>query len=275
MMSRRPTGILILVLAAAMMAEGASAEDKPADAPKPAEAAKPSAPQMQTPAPTPGPARARPQGAKPGTQSAAEQERMSYAVGVAFGRSLRQQGMMEFNFDKVVKGMADAYNRLPIDMSEEEYRALYGNFQREAITRMGKQRQKAAYDNKNAGDAFLAENAKKEGVVTLPSGVQYKVVTMGTGEKPTKEDTVTAHYRGSLIDGTEIDTTYTRNEPATFKVRTSIAGWQEALPLMPVGSKWEVYVPGELAYSMQGAGRLIGPNATLVFEIELLAINKS
>jgi FKBP-type peptidyl-prolyl cis-trans isomerase len=122
--------------------------------------------------------------------------------------------------------------------------------------------------------AYLAANAKKEGVTALPSGLQYKVIVAGTGEKPKATDRVTTHYRGTLIDGTEFDSSYSRGEPATFEVGGVIKGWTEALQLMPVGSKWQIVVPSELAYAERGAGEEIGPNATLLFEIELISIQK-
>ena len=126
--------------------------------------------------------------------------------------------------------------------------------------------------NKTEGDAFLAANKAKEGVVTLPSGLQYKIITAGTGPKPTLEQTVVCHYRGTLIDGKEFDSSYKRGQPATFPVKGVIKGWTEVLQLMPVGSKWQVFIPSDLAYGERGAGADIGPNATLVFEIELVAI---
>ncbi len=203
-----------------------------------------------------------------------ERERLSYSIGIAFGRSLIQQGMGELDFEKVLQGMRDSYERRELAMSEEEYRATYRGWQQHMTQRMGKTRQLAGLDNKMAGDAFMAENGKKEGVVTLESGLQYKILSAGTGEKPTATDTVTANYRGSLLDGTEIDNTWKRNQPATFDLKGAIPGWREAMQMMPVGSKWELYVPPQLAYSAQGAGALIGPNMTLIFEVELLSIKK-
>ena len=126
--------------------------------------------------------------------------------------------------------------------------------------------------NMKEGETFLAENKNKEGVVTLPSGLQYKVITAGAGPTPKLTDTVTTHYRGTLIDGTEFDSSYKRNQPATFQVNGVIAGWTEALQLMHVGSKWQLFIPANLGYGARGAGGKIGPNATLIFDIELLAI---
>jgi FKBP-type peptidyl-prolyl cis-trans isomerase FklB len=129
-----------------------------------------------------------------------------------------------------------------------------------------------AEKNKKEGEAFLAENAKKEGVVTLPSGLQYKIIQQGSGRKPKLTDEVTTHYRGTLLDGTEFDSSYKRGEPTSFPVNGVISGWTEALQLMPVGSKWQLFIPSNLAYGMRGAGGTIGPNAALIFDIELIAI---
>jgi FKBP-type peptidyl-prolyl cis-trans isomerase FklB len=132
--------------------------------------------------------------------------------------------------------------------------------------------QQVAEKNKKDGEAFLAANAGKEGVVKLPSGLQYKILTPGTGPKPSATDSVVCNYRGTLIDGTEFDSSYKRGQPATFGVGRVIKGWTEALQLMPVGSKWQLFVPAQLAYGDRGAGADIGPNATLIFEVELLSI---
>jgi FKBP-type peptidyl-prolyl cis-trans isomerase FklB len=134
------------------------------------------------------------------------------------------------------------------------------------------ERIKSVANNKAAGEAFLAANAKKPGVVTRPSGLQYKIIKDGTGKSPSKTDMVSTHYRGTSIDGKEFDSSYSRNEPAEFGVNQVIAGWTEALQLMKVGSKWELYIPSNLAYGPRGAGGAIGPDETLVFEVELLAI---
>lgn len=134
--------------------------------------------------------------------------------------------------------------------------------------------QKTAMKNKEAGEAFLAANKKKAGVVTLTDGLQYKIITEGKGQKPTATDTVTVHYAGKLIDGTEFDSSYKRGEPTSFPVNGVIAGWTEALQLMPVGSTWELYIPSNLAYGAYGAGPQIGPNEVLIFKVELLNVQK-
>ena len=130
-----------------------------------------------------------------------------------------------------------------------------------------------ADENRQQGEAFLATNAQVEGVVTLPSGLQYKIIREGTGKQPTASDTVTVHYRGTLIDGAEFDSSYSRGQPATFPVNGVIQGWVEALQLMKEGAKWQLFIPPELAYGERGAGRDIGPNATLIFDVELLTVN--
>jgi len=203
-----------------------------------------------------------------------DKDRTSYSIGIAFGRSLIQQGTSEVNLDLVVKGMTDAFSKKQLQLSEAEYRAIYAAFQKQAIGKMSHTRQIVALENQQAGQKFLDENKSKPGVILLPDGLQYRVIKSGTGPKPTDEDTISANYRGTLIDGTEFDSTYKRNQPATFKMRGTIAGWREALKLMPVGSKWEIYLPAELAYSKQSVGNTIGPNAALIFEIELLSIEK-
>ncbi|MBN2719919.1 MAG: FKBP-type peptidyl-prolyl cis-trans isomerase [Proteobacteria bacterium] len=138
----------------------------------------------------------------------------------------------------------------------------------------GRERMEKAARNRREGQAFLEENGKKEGVVTLPSGLQYRVIQEGGGASPGPEDRVTVHYRGTLLDGTEFDSSYSRKAPETFQVNGVISGWREALHLMPEGSRWELVIPSDLAYGSHGAGSRIGPNCTLVFEVELLSVNK-
>jgi FKBP-type peptidyl-prolyl cis-trans isomerase len=153
-------------------------------------------------------------------------------------------------------------------------RVTTSGFQARLRRKQAQARRTAEY-NKKEGAAFLAENAGKEGVVTLRSGLQYKILKAGDGRKPTVDDTVVCHYRGLLVRGTEFDSSYKRNQPATFKVSWVSPGWREALRLMPVGSKWQLFVPPPLAYGERGAGRDIGPNATLIFELELISIPDS
>jgi FKBP-type peptidyl-prolyl cis-trans isomerase FklB len=156
-------------------------------------------------------------------------------------------------------------------MSDDELNNTMAALQQEMTQKQMQERAKQADDNKKAGDAFLADNGKKDGVVTLPSGLQYKVVKPADGKKPTDADTVTCNYRGTLIDGTEFDKSQA-GQPATFQVGAVIPGFKEALKLMPVGSTWQFFIPPNLAYGDRGAGNVIGPNTTLVFEVELISI---
>jgi FKBP-type peptidyl-prolyl cis-trans isomerase FklB len=153
---------------------------------------------------------------------------------------------------------------------------LSANIYADTATGNSMSNEPAASSSKNtdAGAAFLAANAKKPGVKTLPDGLQYKVITEGKGEKPTLNDVVTVHYMGTLVDGKEFDSSYKRGEPATFPVAGVIAGWTEALQLMPAGSTWELYIPANLAYGEQGAPPVIGPNETLIFKVQLLSVKK-
>jgi FKBP-type peptidyl-prolyl cis-trans isomerase FklB len=157
-------------------------------------------------------------------------------------------------------------------MTEEEYKATMTALQKEMMEKQADAARKLAEKNKKEGEAFLAENGKKEGVVTLPSGLQYKVIQSGKGKTPKSTDTVETNYRGTLIDGTEFDSSYKRGQTATFPVNGVIAGWTEALQKMKEGDKWQLFVPSNLAYGERGAGREIGPNATLLFEVELIAV---
>ncbi len=157
-------------------------------------------------------------------------------------------------------------------MTEDQAKAALTEVQNEMRKKQQAQMQEAGEVNKKEGDAFLAANKGKDGIVALPSGLQYKILTAGTGPKPTVADTVVCNYRGTLINGTEFDSSYKRGQPATFPVSGVIKGWTEALPLMPVGSKWQLFIPAELAYGERSPGPEIGPNSTLIFEVELLSI---
>ena len=159
-------------------------------------------------------------------------------------------------------------------MTDAEAQAALAELQAEVRKKQDAEAQAAAEANMKEGEAFLADNKTKEGVVTLPSGLQYKILTPGTGPKPTASDTVVCNYRGTFINGTEFDSSYKRGQPASFPVGQVIKGWTEALQLMPVGSKWQLFIPPDLAYGQRGAGGAIGPNATLIFEVELLSIKE-
>lgn len=235
-------------------AQTASAPKPPAKkstattAKKPATAAKAAAPAMTT-----------------------EKDKLSYALGSDMGKRLKASNV---DVDPAVleRGMRDALTGAKPLMSEEEIRATISGAQKDLQQKQMAVAKELGDKNKKEGDTFLAENKGKEGVVTLPSGLQYKVVKNGDGPKPTPADTVVCNYRGTLINGKEFDSSYARNQPTSFPVNRVIKGWTEALQLMPVGSKWQLFIPPNLAYGERGAGTDIGPNSTLIFEVELLSI---
>jgi FKBP-type peptidyl-prolyl cis-trans isomerase len=201
-----------------------------------------------------------------------QKDKLSYDIGVDLGRNFKRDGI-DIDPDIVARGVKDVLSGGKLLMTEDEMRAVAMTFRAEMQKKLTQDGDMLAKDNKKAGDAFLAENKGKEGVVTLPSGLQYKIIKAGNGVKPALTNMVECQYRGTLINGTEFDSSYTRGTPATFKVSGVIPGWTEALQLMPVGSKWQLFVPSELAYGVRGAGSgEIGPNATLIFEVELLSI---
>ena len=200
-------------------------------------------------------------------------DKLSYTFGQNIGNSMKQQGI-DINPDVLAKGMQDAlFGKTPL-LSQSEMEEVLKAFQKQRLAKRAAVQKRLAKKNRKEGKAFLAENAKKPGVITLPSGLQYQVLTQGSGKKPQLTDEVTTHYRGTLIDGTEFDSSYKRGEPATFKVNGVIAGWTEALQLMKEGAKWQLFIPGKLAYGRKGSGSQIGPNATLLFEIELISVGK-
>jgi len=202
-----------------------------------------------------------------------EKDKISYGIGVSVARNFKQQGL-DVNLDVVFKGIRDDFAGGKLLMTEDELRTTLTTFQEELRRTQAHDRKIAADDNQKTGDTFRAENKKKEGVVALTDGLQYKILKAGTGKKPTENDTVEVRYTGTLINGTVFDKTDPGGPPATFGLKQIIAGWKEALQLMPVGSKWQLVIPPELAYGAQGMGRDIGPNSTLVFEVELLGIKQ-
>jgi FKBP-type peptidyl-prolyl cis-trans isomerase len=209
--------------------------------------------------------------ARAGDASALEmKDKVSYGLGVDIARSFELRGI-EPDVDLVIKGLKDELSGRPLLVPEQELRGVLTAFRHELIRRQWSAAKTAAEENKKKGEAFLAENAKKEGVVTLPSGLQYEILQAGNGRKPREGDTVTCNYRGTLVDGSELDRSED-GKPATFKLSEVIPGWREALQLMPVGSKWRLFIPPGLAYGEQGADARIGPNATLIFEVELVSI---
>lgn len=210
-------------------------------------------------------------GTQPGqTAPSTPKDKMSYGVGVQVARSLKNQGI-DINPDLLVQGLKDALTGQKLLLSDEELNNTMAALQQQLAQKEQEAKAKEATDNKKAGDEFLAANAKKDGVVSLPSGLQYKIVKAGDGKKPTDADTVSCNYRGTLIDGTEFDKNQP-GQPATFQVGAVIPGFKEGLKLMPAGSTWQFFIPPQLAYGERGAGNVIGPNTTLVFEVELLSI---
>ena len=201
-----------------------------------------------------------------------DKEKVSYSIGMDIGGNLRR-GSIEVDPDMLAKGLKDSYIGGKTLLTEDQARQAIEDFQKTLMAKKAEAMQKVSEKNKADGEKFLAENAKKEGVKSLPSGLQYREITPGNGKSPTATDTVTTHYKGTLIDGTEFDSSYKRGEPATFPVSGVIAGWTEALQLMKEGAKWELFLPPNLAYGERGAGRDIGPNATLIFEVELISVN--
>ena len=200
-----------------------------------------------------------------------QKNKVSYSIGIDIGSNFKKQSL-EVDFDALTLGIADAFLRDEQKLSDEDMQTAMAEFQKEMSGKQNQERNTMKDKNKLEGEAFLAENAKKDGVVTLKSGLQYKVINEGTGKTPTNNDQVETHYRGTLIDGTEFDSSYKRGETATFPVSGVIAGWTEALQLMKVGAKWQLFILSDLAYGARGASGLIGPDATLIFDIELIAI---
>lgn len=200
-----------------------------------------------------------------------QKEIVSYGIGVDMSKNFKKQGI-EVDLDLLVKGFKDDLSGKKLLVDEKDLRKSMRDYQAELRQRLMQAYRVAALENKKKGDVFLDENKKKEGVVALPSGLQYKVLKAGDGRKPTDADTVEVHYRGTLIDGTEFDGT-DAGQPAAFKVKGGvIPGMTEALKLMATGSKWQLFIPPQLAYGERGTGRDIGPNETIVFEVELIAV---
>jgi len=190
---------------------------------------------------------------------------ISYALGLNIGNNLLGAGVKQLELNTFLKGVQDALESKPQDMTNQEAQQILNDY----FTKLQAQQSEVQIKE---GAEFLVENAKREGVTTLPSGLQYEVLVAGNGAKPTSAQSVKCHYHGTLIDGTVFDSSVLRGEPATFGVGQVIKGWVEALQLMEVGSKWKLFIPFELAYGAQGAGQQIAPYSTLVFEVELLDI---
>jgi FKBP-type peptidyl-prolyl cis-trans isomerase FklB len=258
---------VVTTLTAGMMLLGhALAQQTPASTTSPAPAAKT----------TPTPAKktvTKPGAAKTATPLAlkTQKDKASYAIGLNIGRSLHKDSV-EIDPAIFARGLKDGVAGGKALLTDDEIKATMTALQADVNKRQGERMQQQGEANKKAGEAFLAANKTKEGVVTLPSGLQYKILKAGNGPKPTASDSVVCNYKGTLLDNTEFDSSYKRGQPATFPVGGVIKGWTEALQLMPVGSKWQLFVPADLAYGQRGPSAAIGPNATLIFEVELLSI---
>ena len=195
-------------------------------------------------------------------------EKFSYAVGIQFAQNILRQSI-QVDTEAFIQAIRDVLNNTEMKLTRNEMQEVLANYQKQQQTLQTQQAQK----NKAAGDKFLAANRTKDGVVELPSGLQYKVISKGDGKKPSIDDNVLVHYRGTLLNGKEFDSSYKRGEPITLNLKNVIKGWQEALTMMGVGSKWQIYVPARLAYGQQAAGSDIQANSALIFDIELIAIN--
>jgi FKBP-type peptidyl-prolyl cis-trans isomerase FklB len=201
-----------------------------------------------------------------------QKDRVSYSIGLSIGQDFKRQEL-DLDIDLLAAGIRDALGDAKPKLTQQEVQETLITFKQEMAAKQEAKRKELATKNLKEGEAFLAANAKKEGVKTLPSGLQYQVIEKGTGKSPTKENTVTVDYKGTLIDGAVFDSSYDRGQPATFGVGGVIAGWTEALQLMKEGAKWRLFIPAKLAYGEKGAGAVIGPNSTLIFDVELKKVN--
>jgi len=204
-------------------------------------------------------------------QLKSSKDSVSYSIGMNIGNNLKSQ-MVDVDPNIVAQGIKDVLDSNKTLCTPEQAQEIIMTFQKQLMAKREESMKGQADKNIKEGQAFLAENKKKDGIVSLPNGMQYKILTMGTGKKPKATDTVTVNYRGTLIDGKEFDSSFKRGEPATFPLNQVIKGWTEGLQLMPVGSKFQFFIPSELAYGERGMGQAIQPNATLIFEVELLSI---
>ena len=266
-------GVMFLGTARAQQTPAAASAQAPAARPQAAPAAKssqaPAAGTQKAPAAKPG------QPAKPKSQSPlvlkTDKDKVSYALGMNLGANLKRDSI-DIDTAILVRALKDTVAGGKTLLTESEARAALTQLQTVVRNKQMEKMKVAGEANKKEGDSFLAANKTKDGIVTLPSGLEYKILAQGTGPKPAATDTVVCNYRGTLINGTEFDSSYKRGQPATFPVTGVIKGWTEALQLMPVGSKWQLFLPAGLAYGERGPSPEIGPNSTLVFEVELLSI---
>lgn len=199
-------------------------------------------------------------------------DKLSYALGIGIGSQLAGMGAKELNIDDFAQAIKDVISGAGLKVDNAEAQTLVQNFFQEQEAKQQAAAAEAGKAAKDAGEAFLAENAKKDGVVTLPSGLQYQVLKEGNGKKPSATDQVVCHYEGTLIDGTVFDSSYKRNEPATFGLNQVVAGWTEGVQLMSEGAKYRFFIPYNLAYGERGAGAQIPPFAALVFDVELIQV---
>jgi FKBP-type peptidyl-prolyl cis-trans isomerase len=255
------------VLALGLIACGVRAQQAPAKAPAAPPAKAPAAGSAKAPPTTPGKAPA------PASAFKNQKEKLSYAIGMEMGKGVKTQGI-DVDPAMLTEGLNDAISGGKPKMSEEELKQVITALQQDLRQKQTQAQQVAGAENKAKGDAYLAENAKKEGVVALPDGLQYKILTAGQGKKPAESDTVLCNYKGTFIDGTEFDSSTQAGKPVPFEVKNVIPGFKEVLQLMPVGSKWQVFIPSTLGYGERGAGSVIGPNSALIFEIELVGIQE-
>ncbi|PJD94296.1 MAG: hypothetical protein CK424_00275 [Legionella sp.] len=202
-----------------------------------------------------------------------DMEKLSYSIGVDLGKNIKQK-QIEINVPALSKGIEDGISNGPLLLTDEQMKETLVKFQKDMMAKTSVQFEQKAKDNQTKGQAFLQENKGKPGVITTSSGLQYKIITAGTGAKPAKTDTVTVEYTGRLLSGEVFDSTEKSGKPATFQLMQVIPGWTEALQLMPVGSTWELYIPSNLAYGARNVGGVIGPNETLVFNVHLVSIDK-
>jgi FKBP-type peptidyl-prolyl cis-trans isomerase FklB len=252
-----------ILLAAGVCLPGRAAARQASSAPAPA------AKTQQAPAAKTHPAPA----AKASSTTApkTQREKASYAIGLNIGKGMHRDGV-DVDPNMLLRGIKDGMAGAKPLLTDDEAKAALTALQNDVRQKHEAMMQQAGDTNKKQGDAFLAANKTKPGVVTLPSGLQYKILKEGTGPKPSATDTVVCNYRGTFLDNTEFDSSAKHGQPATFEVGRVIKGWTEALQLMPVGSKWQLFIPSDLAYGPRGAGTDIGPNATLIFDVELLSI---
>jgi FKBP-type peptidyl-prolyl cis-trans isomerase len=268
---QKPITIMFQLLAAGMMLLGNTLEqDTPAATTQPTQ----SAPAKK---PTTSATKKAPVTSKTATPLTlkTQKEKASYALGMKIGSDLKRQGVgASVDSALTARGLRDALAGNKTLMTEDEEKAALMQLQTEVRGNMETKAHEAGAAARKEGEGFLAANKNKEGVVTLPSGMQYKILTEGKGPKPTTNDTVTCNYRGTLINGKEFDSSYKTGKPVSFPVSGVIKGWTEALQLMPVGSKWQLFIPADMAYGDRGAGNDIGPGETLIFEVELVSIGE-